>query len=60
MTTATVKDMALDAIQQLPDDTTIDEMMERLYFLGRLEQGIREADAGDLIPHEEIEREFLR
>ncbi len=59
----TTKELVLKAIEDLPDDADIDEVVERLYFLHALEQSIREADAGELIPHEEVQRqvaEWLR
>lgn len=44
----------LEAVGTLPDDAGIEDAMERLYFLAKIEKGIREADSGDTIPHEDV------
>ena len=51
-----VKDRLLDAVRQLPDDATVEDAMERLYFLAKVEQGLQQADAGETISHEEALR----
>jgi hypothetical protein len=56
----TTKERMLDVIGRLPDQTSIDEAIERLYLLKKIEIGSSQLDAGDEIPHEEIEREFCQ
>ena len=46
------------SLQKLPEDATIDDAMERLAFLARLEIARAELDAGLGIPHEEVMREM--
>jgi predicted transcriptional regulator len=53
------KDRALQAIRDLPDDASVEDVMERLYFLSKVEEGIRQADAGQTISHEEVKRRLL-
>jgi predicted transcriptional regulator len=53
------KDRVLEAVQQLPPDATVEQAMERLYFLAKVERGIREADAGQLIPHDEVKKRLF-
>ena len=48
------------ALQSLDEGATIEDLMERLYFLAKLEHATKQADNGDVVSHEEIEREFLR
>ena len=38
----------------LPENGTIDDAVERLVFMLAVEHGLAQADAGDLIAHEEI------
>ena len=52
----TTKEKMLEAVGTLPDDAGIEDAMERLYFLAKIEKGIQEADAGLTIPHEEVTR----
>ncbi|MBI3469561.1 MAG: hypothetical protein HY000_41700 [Planctomycetes bacterium] len=55
----TNKDRILEVISQLPDDVSIDQAIDRLYLLEKIERGLREADEGDVMPHEEFERQIL-
>jgi predicted transcriptional regulator len=50
------KERALQAIRDLPDDASVEDVMERLYFLSKVEEGIRQADAGQTMSHEEVKR----
>ncbi|MBC8042547.1 MAG: hypothetical protein IAF08_03800 [Rhizobacter sp.] len=47
-----IKEKMLKAVQNLPDDATIEDAMEQLYFLHKLETGLRQTDAGQTISHE--------
>ena len=49
----TTRDRILDALQELPADTTFDEAIERLVFLAKIDAGLSELDEGKGIPHEE-------
>lgn len=42
--------------QGLADDATIEDAIERLYFLAKIEKGIREADAGLTVSHDEAKK----
>ena len=37
----TVKEQVLKVVQELPQDASIEEAMERLYLLYKVEQGIK-------------------
>jgi predicted transcriptional regulator len=53
---SSVKERVLEAVESLPPDATIEDAMERLYFLAKIERGLAEADAGLGIPHEEVRK----
>jgi predicted transcriptional regulator len=55
----TNKQRILEVIDRLPDDVSVEQAIDELYFWEKVEEGLRQADAGEMIPHEEIEREFL-
>ena len=59
METPQVKSEIVRAIQDLPDDATVEDAMERLYFLAKIERGLEQAD-GETISHEEIKARFLK
>ena len=50
------RDRILAALQDLPDDASFDEAIERLVFLAKVEAGLAELDAGKGIPHEEVKQ----
>jgi predicted transcriptional regulator len=55
-----VKQRVLEAVQALPEDATVEDAIERLYFLAKVERGLADARAGRTIPHEEVRRRFLK
>jgi predicted transcriptional regulator len=56
MPTPTARERILEALQDLPDDATFDDAIERLVFLAKVDAGLAELDAGQGIPHEEVKR----
>jgi predicted transcriptional regulator len=56
MPTPTARERILEALQDLPDDATFDDGIERLVFLAKIDAGLAELDAGKGIPHEEVKR----
>ena len=53
MATQTAKQKALEAVQSLPDDATMEEAAERLAVLAKIEEGLAQLDAGRGISHED-------
>jgi predicted transcriptional regulator len=58
MATSTAKQMAVEAVQQLPDDATLEDAMERLYLLQRIARGLADATAGRTVSHEDVVQRF--
>jgi hypothetical protein len=52
----TTKEKMIEAVSTLPDDAQIEDAMEKLFFLAKVEKGIEQADAGQSVPHEEVKR----
>jgi predicted transcriptional regulator len=52
------KELVLDAIQELPDDASIDQIADRVEFLAAIQKGIDDIDRGDTVPHEEIKKQL--
>jgi len=53
------REWVLDAVRGLPEDATVEDAMERLYFLAKIEEGLRQAKADETIDHEEARRRIL-
>ena len=60
MQNLSVKQRILDLIQTLPEDTTVEAAMERLYLLYKIERGIEQAESGQTISQEEARRRMAR
>ena len=54
------KDQMISTIQTLPDDATVEEAIERLYLLYKIERGIQQADAGLKASQDEVRRRMKR
>ncbi len=54
----TVRDEARKIIDQLPDDATWEDLAYRIYVRQKIECGLQEADAGQLIDQGDVEAEF--
>ena len=52
------KQEALNAIDRLPEDTDMDEIMYRLYVLDKIRKGQEAVERGKTITSEELNREI--
>jgi predicted transcriptional regulator len=50
------RDRMIEALRELPPDATVDDAIERLMFLAKIEAGLAELDRGEGIPHDEAKR----
>lgn len=53
------KQEAREVIDGLPDSATWDEVMYELYVRQKIAEGIKAADGGRVVPHEEVKKRFL-
>ncbi len=54
-----IKQKVIEAVESLPEDATIEDAMERLYFLAKIQRGLEQADAGDTISHDDARKRLL-
>jgi predicted transcriptional regulator len=45
----------IKALDELPEDATIEDAMERLHFLHKVERGLRQIAEGKTLTQEEVE-----
>jgi len=55
-----VKQRVIEAVEMLPADATIEDAMERLYFLAKIQRGLEQADSGDTLTHQEAKDRLLK
>ena len=58
MTDTTVKYQVLKAVEEMPPDVTFEEVMERLYFLYKVNRGLKQVDAGNTMSHAEAKKQI--
>lgn len=52
-TTTTPKEMIVKAVQELPEDASFEDAFEKLLLLHKIEMGMAQYEAGDVVSHEE-------
>jgi predicted transcriptional regulator len=58
--TMTVKEKIIQVVEKLPADVTIEEAMERLLFLAKIERGLKQADEGTTVSHMEVKERMSK
>jgi len=53
-----IKQALLELAKDLPDECTWDDVMYRIYVRQKIEAGLKDAEEGRLIPHEEVFETF--
>ncbi|MGK7944012.1 MAG: hypothetical protein AB4058_06045 [Microcystaceae cyanobacterium] len=52
----TTKSQILKAIQDMDEDVTFDEVIERLCFLYKVNKGLEQVETGDTLTHDEVKQ----
>ena len=54
------KQQIIKAIEDLPDDASVEDAIDRLYLLYKIDKGIRQADQGQLITQDEARQRMAQ
>ena len=54
------KEKIQKVVESLPDDARVEDAMERLYLLYKIEKGCSQADTGRTVTHEEAKRRLRK
>ncbi len=54
------KQTVRELLDRLPDDCTIEDVLYHLYVVQEIERGVADADAGRIIPHEQVAAELRK
>jgi predicted transcriptional regulator len=52
------KQIALDSIERLPDDASLEVIAERMEFLAAVRKGLDQIERGETVPHDEVKRQL--
>jgi hypothetical protein len=53
------KQRAIEALRALPEHATIEDAIQRLCFIAKIEEGLRQSVARELVSHDEVKKQFL-
>ena len=56
----TTKEKMIRMVLTLPEDASVEDGMERLQLLAKIERGLQQANAGELIPHEKVKERMTK
>jgi hypothetical protein len=48
------RDKALDAVNELPQEFELDELIERLVFVEKIEKGLKQLDEQKTVTHDHV------
>ena len=52
------KEKVLNAIKKLPDEFSIDQAIDELILLEKIDNGLAQSEANDVIPDEKLDKEL--
>ena len=58
MTEAITKADILKAVEDLPENATLEDAIERLVFLHKIQRGLQQVEAGETFTLDEVEAHF--
>ena len=50
----TIKEKMLNAVKELPDDASVEDAMEKLLVLAKIERGFAQDERGETLTHQEV------
>ncbi len=50
------KEKVLEAIKDMPKDFQLDELIDKLIFIEKVEEGIKQVSDRQSVPHEEVKK----
>ena len=60
MSMKATKEQVIELVKAMPDDITVEDVIEELYFKLQVDQGLSRLDRGESIPHEEVEKRLAK
>lgn len=54
----TSNEIPLETIEELPENASCEDILERINFVVAVHKGLRELDEGKRIPHDKVKEEF--
>jgi len=55
-----IKEQAIELIKNMPDECTVSDIMAELYFIQKVEQGLKDIEEGHILSQEEVRRRLAQ
>jgi predicted transcriptional regulator len=55
---STAKEEAKELLDRIPDHATWDDIMYQFYVEKKVEQGLRDLEEGNVVPHEDVKKRY--
>jgi len=52
------KELVINLLQKLPDNVSLSDISQKLEFLAAIREGEAQANCRQVVPHEQVKREF--
>jgi hypothetical protein len=56
----TTREKVIQVMHDLPEDASVEDAMERILFLAKIERGLEQADAGQTIAHAQVKEQMTK
>jgi predicted CopG family antitoxin len=53
---ATTKEEIMNLVKKMPEEVSVDDVMEELYFRKKVDVGLEQLDQGEGIAHEDVKK----
>lgn len=60
MTPANLKQKILKTVEEMPQDVSFEEVMERLYFLYKVEKGLQQVESDNILSHQQAKQNLKK
>jgi predicted transcriptional regulator len=54
------RDKAIDAVKELPQEFELEELLEKLVFVQKVEDGLTQLKEGKTVPHEKVKKKVKK
>lgn len=55
-----MREKVIQVVTDLPDDASVEDAMERLLLLAKIERGIQQADSGQSVAHVQVKERMAK
>jgi predicted transcriptional regulator len=52
------QERAIETVRSMPHDFNVDELIDRLVVLGKIEEAEKDVEEGKVVPHSEVKKMF--